>query len=686
MFSWIRDLKIGARVLIGMLVPALGLLFFAGASMIDKYETSQELHRVSELAQLAPRISGLVHELQKERGRSAGYIGSRGRNFADSLPPQRRETDIKRGEAQTAIDSFDFSAFDAALGDAAQNAVSRLGELEKMRGAVDSFGLSVPEMAKYYTGAIMSLLGIVDELQRASSDDRISKEIAGYISFLQGKERAGLERAMGAAGFGSGQFQQAIYNNFVRLIGAQDLYFTNLRLFSDGKATGFFDQTMTGAAVEDVARMREVALKSPQTGDLEGITAAMWFQTITAKINLMKQVEDQIAVNLEALAVGKEGAAWNAFLLNAGITMTLLLLTALMVFGIVRSITVPVAGLTDVMHRLANGDKSVEILGAGRGDEIGSMAKAVEVFKKNAVEMERMESEQAVRQARAEQEKKSTMNKMADDFENSVGQIVEVVSSAATEMQATAESMSRISEQTSSKVTTVSTASQQATANVQSVASATEELSTSVQEIGRQVGESTKIAGQAVEEATRVGQEMQELAENSQRIGEVINLINDIAEQTNLLALNATIEAARAGDAGKGFAVVASEVKNLASQTSNATGEIAEQIGSIQSATGSAVSAIEGIGGTIRRINEIAAIIASAVEEQSAATREISANVQEAARGTQQVDSNMGQVSEGATETGAAAGQVLASAKELAQQSGSVQSEVEKFLAQVRSA
>ena len=686
MLSWIRDLKIGTRVLIGILVPTIGLLFFASASMIEKYETSQELYRVRDLAYLAPKVSDLVHELQKERGRSAGFIGSRGRDFADSLPPQRRETDVKRAEAQAAIDSFDFSAFEASLGDAARDAVGKLGGLEKMRGAVDSFGLSVPEMAKYYTGTIMSLLGIVDQLQRASSDDQVSKEIAGYTSFLQGKERAGLERAMGAAGFGAGQFQQAIYNNLVRLIGAQDLYFTNLRLFADGEATDFFERTMTGKPVEEVARMRKVALSSPQTGDLAGVTAAEWFQTITAKINLMKQVEDHIASNLKTLAVNKEQSAWNAFVLNAGVTMTLLLVTALLVFGIVRSITVPVAGLTDVMNRLAKGDKSVKVQGLERGDEIGLMAKAVEVFKRNAVEMERMEAEQSERQAHAEAEKKATMDKMADGFENSVGQVIEVVSSAATEMQATAESMLRISEQTSGKVVTVSTASQQATANVQSVASATEELSTSVQEIGRQVGESNKIAGKAVEEATRVSQEMQELAEYSQRIGEVVNLITDIAEQTNLLALNATIEAARAGDAGKGFAVVASEVKNLASQTSNATGEIAEQIGSIQSATGSAVSAIEGIGGTIRKINEIAAIIAAAVEEQSAATREISANVQEAARGTQQVDSNMSQVSEGANETGAAANQVLASAKELSLQSSSVQAEVEKFLTQVRSA
>ncbi|MEQ9639215.1 MAG: methyl-accepting chemotaxis protein [Alphaproteobacteria bacterium] len=346
----------------------------------------------------------------------------------------------------------------------------------------------------------------------------------------------------------------------------------------------------------------------------------------------------------------------------------------------------PVRAMTSAMGRLADGDLDVDVPAQGRGDEIGEMAGAVQVFKENAEQNKRLEAEAEEQKRRAEAEKKRAMQDLANGFEASIGSIVDGVSAAATEMQSTAGSMTSISEETSSQANTVAAASQQATANVQSVASATEEMSASVQEISRQVAESTTIAGAAVDEAERLSVQMQALSDNSQRIGEVVKLINDIAEQTNLLALNATIEAARAGDAGKGFAVVASEVKNLASQTANATGEIASQVGSIQTATQDAVGAISGVSETISKINEIASMIAAAVEEQGAATGEIATSVQQAAQGTQQVDSSITQVSQAASETGAASAEVLEAASEMAQQATKLNTEVAEFLQKVRAA
>ncbi len=443
---------------------------------------------------------------------------------------------------------------------------------------------------------------------------------------------------------------------------------------------------MTGKAVDEVARMRKIALASPHTGDMGGITGSYWFAQITDKINLMKQVEDHIAHDLDVIASEKSEAAWHSFLVYLAATLTLLAVTALLVFAIVRSITAPVGALTEVMHKLSEGDKTVDVFGKDRRDEIGAMAQAVEIFKQNAIEMERMEAEQAEQKIRAEEQRKAEMLEMANGFEASVMGVVESVSSSASQMENSAQSMSGTAQQASTQSANVATASQQATANVQTVASAAEELAASVQEISRQVADSSQISTEAVSEADRVGHQMQELAEASQRIGEVVDLINDIAGQTNLLALNATIEAARAGDAGKGFAVVASEVKNLANQTANATGEIAEQIGSIQGATSGAVKAIEDIAGTIRKINDIAATISAAVEQQGSATGEISMNVQQAAKGTQEVDNNISKVSRGADETGVAAGEVLSAAKDLTQQSGSLREEVDKFLQRVRAA
>ncbi len=350
------------------------------------------------------------------------------------------------------------------------------------------------------------------------------------------------------------------------------------------------------------------------------------------------------------------------------------------------SLARPVIAMAEAMRRLVQGDHAVEVPALDREDEIGQMAKSVQVFKDNAVEMERLKAEQAEAERRAADEKKRLMNELADGFETSVGGIVEKVTASANEMQSTAQTLTATAEETSRQSTAVAAASEQASTNVQTVASAAEELSSSIAEISRQVAQSAEIAGQAVADAERSNRQVQGLAEAAQRIGEVVQLITDIASQTNLLALNATIEAARAGEAGKGFAVVASEVKNLANETAKATDEITGQIAGIQQATRDAVDAIQAIGETIGRINEIATTIASAVEEQGAATQEIARNVQQAAAGTQEVSSNIAGVTQAAGDTGAAASQMLAASGELARQGDVLSGEVGKFLQAVRAA
>ena len=353
---------------------------------------------------------------------------------------------------------------------------------------------------------------------------------------------------------------------------------------------------------------------------------------------------------------------------------------------ITRSITNPVRGMTASMQRLAEGDTSVEVPGRNRGDEIGSMAATVEVFKQNRIEADRLKGEQEEMKRQAEIEKKQTLAKLADGFEASVGGVVKAVGSAAGQLETSAQQMSATAEETTKQAGAVAAASEQATANVQTVAAAAEELSSSIEEIGRQVGQSSKIAANAVSEAARANQMVQGLVSASQKIGDVVALITDIADQTNLLALNATIEAARAGDAGKGFAVVAAEVKNLATQTAKATEDIGTQITSVQGATKDAVLAIEGIGKTIAEISEIAAAIAAAVEEQSAATQEIARNVDQAAHGTKDVSTNITGVNQAANDTGVSAGQVLHSARDLSTQSGSLNDLVRKFLIEVKAA
>jgi methyl-accepting chemotaxis protein len=391
------------------------------------------------------------------------------------------------------------------------------------------------------------------------------------------------------------------------------------------------------------------------------------------------RVEEEVAASAQEMSFAERAA------LTVGIAAALLLI-ATCVFS-VFTIARPMSSLSKSMQELANGNFSVVLPGLGRKDEIGDVAEAVENFKVKAAEKAREEAEAKNRQDQiAAQQRKADMIKLADDFEGAVGEIIETVSSASTELEASAGTLTSTAERAQELTTMVAAASEEASTNVQSVASATEELTSSVNEISRQVQESARMANEAVDQARKTNDRVGELSKAAARIGDVVELINTIAGQTNLLALNATIEAARAGEAGRGFAVVASEVKALAEQTAKATGEIGQQISGIQAATQESVGAIKEISGTIERLSEISSTIAAAVEEQGAATQEISRNVQQAAQGTQQVSSHITDVQRGAGETGSASSQVLSAAQSLSGDSNRLKLEVGKFLDTVRAA
>jgi methyl-accepting chemotaxis protein len=461
------------------------------------------------------------------------------------------------------------------------------------------------------------------------------------------------------------------------------------------KAAAEFSKAMEAAAVP-AATMTDIGAKLgkyqaefaswAETAQQIASYDASIMKTFRALEPLMVEARNSVERTYKE-ADAAEGAVQNSVRLwmMVAFAVTVLILS-LVGFLLGRSISKALSGMVGAMTRLARGELAITVPGVGRRDEIGEMAGAVEVFRNNMAEAERLRAEQAETEARAREQRKADMYRLADTFEGAVGEIIETVSSAATELEASSNTLTQAADRSNGLATAVAAASEEASANVQSVSSASEEMTSSITEISRQVQESARVADAAVEQAARTNARVAELTKAANRIGDVVELINTIAGQTNLLALNATIEAARAGEAGKGFAVVATEVKALAEQTAKATGEITQHIGAIQTATGDSVGAIKEIGDTIGRMSEIASTIAAAVEEQGAATQEISRNIQHAAMGTSEVSANISDVQRGAGETGAASAQVHSAAQSLSRESTRLKSEVARFLESVRAA
>jgi len=428
----------------------------------------------------------------------------------------------------------------------------------------------------------------------------------------------------------------------------------------------------------------DLAHKGDQAGAAASFTGtgreriAKFRETLQADIDYNNRTAKVLAD--DGVAVYASARIW-----IIGALLLALALSALAGYGIIRGVSRPITAINGAMRRLAEHDMTTEIAGRGRQDEIGAMADTVHVFKENMAKADQLSAEKEAAQIHREK-RGAHLDALLRGFETKAAELVGLVSSAATELESTARSMSATAGQTTEQAAGVAAAAEEASAGVQTVAASAEELSSSISEISRQVAQSSKITEKAVNDARRTDATVRALAEGAQRIGTVVELIRNIAGQTNLLALNATIEAARAGDAGKGFAVVASEVKGLAGQTAKATEEIAAQITQLQTETTQAVEAIKGITAVIEEVSTIATAIASAVEEQGAATNEIARNVQQTADSTRQVTSNIAGVSQGASGTGAAADQVLSAAGELSKQAETLSAEVGGFVASVRAA
>jgi methyl-accepting chemotaxis protein len=525
-----------------------------------------------------------------------------------------------------------------------------------------------------------------DDIQSRLTSLQNFKHFVWIMSEYLGRERAAVAALVAS---GKPMSSQEI-SNLAAFRGRLEVAWDYVQAYAAKSSAPSNVVTGTERVRESVFRQFEETRKGVYAAGLGGgsypINSTEWFSQAT------KAIDDVIALSVIAsqeaakLAESAQRSSLNTLLVNAVLMAFSFLLAAGVLWIVFNRIVRSIGQMTGAMSEIAEGNTSVAVPSVARRDEMGAMARALLIFKENAEKVQSMQAEREALERAARAEKAAAMNRLADDFEAKVGEIVETVSSASTELEASARTLSATADRSQQLTTTVAAASEQASANVQSVSSATEQLTSSVTEISRQVQESARMAGAAVDQARMTNDRVGELSKAASRIGDVVELINTIAGQTNLLALNATIEAARAGEAGRGFAVVASEVKALAEQTAKATGEISQQISGIQAATQESVNAIREISGTIEKLSEVSSTIAAAVEQQGAATQEISRNIQQASQGTQQVSCNITDVQRGAGETGSASSQVLSAAQMLSSDSNRLKVEVSKFLDSVRAA
>ncbi len=490
----------------------------------------------------------------------------------------------------------------------------------------------------------------------------------------------------------------------IAMADSADAFATGMKIYSDLEKTeieliahyqhDLVDNDEDRAAIQEIAdavgRYRAVAAATIELGRAldKNKGERSYLDNQKSYLPLMAASEKLIEVNQKGAdaSLAKAHHNYSVAVIAILICSAIALIAALISFLVMsRTVVAPIASITATMRRLAQHELSVSIAEAGRRDEIGAMAAALQVFKDNMVEAESLRAEQAVEQDRRLARGQAVETLIAE-FDAKISSVIGAVSGSTSTLDVTARSMSGTAETTNGQVTVVAAAAEQASTNVQTVASAAEELAASINEIGRQVAESATITDQATRQADATNRQIASLNEAAARIGDVVQLISDIASQTNLLALNATIEAARAGEAGKGFAVVASEVKTLANQTARATEEISAKVIEMQAATTQSVEAVKAIGRTIGRIAEISTGIAAAVDEQNAATGEIARNVQQAAQGTAEVTVSIVEVAHGAAKVGTASGEVLGASGDLSRNAEVLRVEVDSFLGRIKAA
>jgi methyl-accepting chemotaxis protein len=712
----LSNIRIPVRIAIACLLPLVAFTGFAVKELLEKRETFSTMQGVATIVEAAPMISSLVSELQKERGASTGFLGSKGKSFADAMRNQRSLTDKALSNWKQHLSNYTQSAAGTTFARNLEAANSRLAEIGSTRTSIDALSIDPAKAVEFYTTAISSLVTVVDAVSEMTEDGRIIRQASALASHIRRWEFTAQTRALGAQGFAAGQFTPAGYQQFMRVQVLSDAYAAMFRRYATPAQAEYVTNALRGPAQDEFLRMRQLANDSPFDNKMATVNGQQWFEAATRYVDALNGTEHRLVDDfMAAVKAAASEAQWGFWILLM-VALGMLVVTGAISVFVVLSITRPVGQLVDTMATLAKGNHNIEVPGADRGDELGHMARAVLVFRDAAVEKERLEAQSADAQKAAEVERqrneaaraaaaaqvkhvvdalgegleqlaKGTLTyriteefadeykKVQDDFNGAISQLQETIGAIVTSTREVSNAAGEIS----SSTTDLSQRTEEQAASLEETSASMEQISATVKQNADNAQQANRFAtgtrevcdrgGEVVAEAVKA---MSRIEESSRKISDIIGVIDEIARQTNLLALNAAVEAARAGEAGRGFAVVASEVRSLAQRSSQAAKDIKDLISNSSNQVQEGVELVNRAGTSL---NEILASIKKVADIVSG----IAAASAEQATGLEQVNKALSQMDEVTQQNSALVEENAATAKTLEHQAHAMSERVAFF-------